>query len=647
MAKVRYSTYGYYNQRIGNLPKSGSFSYLGWGKGQNSFSEHNEIRDDEIAKGRNIMLVGKGSVQMPMNGTTLLASKSGATKCNGAFVFKSGGQEVPLFFFDGRLYKYQSGSLTEIDNTKTWNPTLKMGGCTFHGWFYFCNGQDDFSKTDLTSVVKMSAISDPTTINVSYTGTGNDAVYQYAVTVVTAYGETSYALSDQHLGSSTLGSTEKFSISTPRNSDSSVIGYNFYRSKNGSALYFMTFVPQPTSGDPSISDEGQYEISLSYIAPDYNTTGGVKGKLFTTFKDTLFVSGVPELPDYVFWTGTGVNYESFSPDTNGGWARIGEGDGYKVSQIKSFDIYLLAVKENSIYKFDFTTSGAPSVTLVEPIYGSPYTYSVQKFEKDLIMLGNDNRIRTIGYEPNLLNVIRTTDISNRVQPVIDNEFNTSNPDNIIGVYYKQKYILCDGNIAIAYDRQYTGYHGEAWENWDYSWFLIWNTGGQDILLGVKDNGQINKLLVSGVYTNNGQPIVATFRPKTIDGSADGLLKFYKFIKIKFKNFYGSVNLSTWYDGITAPDTITLSRVGKSGISSFMWGEPMWGQVKTLQSQSEFETLGATTLLTKELYLEAHYLMVELQVNGNQDNNLIVQSMLGSFDYEDVDYVDRENVIAAI
>lgn len=175
-----------------------------------------------------------------------------------------------------------------------------MGGCAFREWFYFCNAQDSFSKTDGTSVVKITSLADPTTINVSYTGSGNDASYQYAVTVVTSYGETSYALSNQYLGSFNLSATEKFSVSTPRNSDSSVLGYNFYRSKNGSALYFMTYVPQPASGNPTISDEGQYQTSFSYIAPDYNTTGGVKGKLFTTFKDTLFVSGVTELPDYIF-----------------------------------------------------------------------------------------------------------------------------------------------------------------------------------------------------------------------------------------------------------------------------------------------------------------------------------------------------------
>lgn len=70
---------------------------MGWGRGQNSFSEGNEIRDDEIAKGRNIMIIGKGSIQMPMNGSTLLTSKGGATKCNGAFVFKKSGNEIPLF----------------------------------------------------------------------------------------------------------------------------------------------------------------------------------------------------------------------------------------------------------------------------------------------------------------------------------------------------------------------------------------------------------------------------------------------------------------------------------------------------------------------------------------------------------------------
>jgi hypothetical protein len=637
--------YGLYNQRIGNIPKGGSFDYKGWSKGQNSFSEPNEIRDDEIAKGRNIMIVGKGSIQMPMNGSELLTSTV-ASNCNGAFIFKdkTSGTETPLFFFDGRLYKYVSNSLVEIDNTKSWTPNLKMGGIMFRDQFYFCNGTDSLCKTDLSTITEFTEISDPTTINVSYTGSLQEATYRFAVSVVTATGETASVASSEYLGAFELNSSEKFTISTPRNSNSAVKGYNFYVSKNGSRFNFLIYVPQPPSGDPSVSYEGQYLASSIYTAPDYNTTGGVKGKLFATFKDTLFVAGVDDLPDYIFYTGTGNNYESFSPDTNGGWARVGEGDGTRVNQIKGFDVYLLIIKENSIYKFDFLENGGSNVTIVEPLYGSPYSYSVEKFEKDLIMASNDNRIRTLGYEPNLLNVIRTTDISNRVQPILDNEFDFSVPQNVIGVYYKQKYILCDGNIAVCYDRQYTGFHGEAWENWDYSAFLIWKTGGKELLLGAKNDGTINKLLVDGVYTNNGQPIVATFRPKTVDGGEQGLIKFFKFYKLKIKNFSGTMNLSTWYDGITVPDSTSLSVVGSGGISAFMWGEPMWGEVKVVQMSSNFETLGNTILVVKELCQEAHYLVFEVTVNGNEDNHLVLQGAVGVFDYGDVDYLENENIL---
>lgn len=645
MSQATYTTQGYYAQRIGDSPRAGSFSYKDFSKGLNVFAEHNEIKDEEYYEAVNTMIVGKGSIQLPRFGSVLLTSKSGATTYNGGGIFKdkttSPPTETPLFMFDGRLYKYTSGSLVEIDSSKTWDTSAKIQGVMFNDWFYFGNGVDPLSKTNLTSVIQFVEISKPSSISVSYTGTGSDYLYRYALTVVTEYGESDPIESTEYWGNRTLDASNYFTISCPRKTESEVVGYNLYRSINGLRFQFVTFVPQPTSGNPSVVDRG-LQASLIYEAPVYNTTGGVKGRFLATYKDTLFVAGIEDYPDILFYTGTADKNDSFALNDNGGWVRVEYGDGQRITALKNFDVYLLIIKENKVFRFDFGEGGAPNLAIAEALYGSPYPYTIDKFEKDLIMLSTDNRIRTLGYEPNLLNVIRTNDISNRIQPIIDEDFNLTNPDNLIGVYWKQKYILCDGSIAIAYDRQYLGFHGK-WTNFDYAGFLVWNTQGQNVLLGIKNNGQILKLLVDGVYTDNNNTIIASFRPKTIDGKEDSIVKYFRFYKIKLKDFYGSFKLQTYLDGLTLEDERNIAISGASGIASSMWGEAMFGSSsgETIQTTS---ALGTTKILTKEIFKEGYYYHIRFEVNGNENNHIIIQSINGIFDYEDLDYYKQEEVI---
>lgn len=642
MSQLTYTTQGYYSQLIGTTPRTGAFAYKDFSKGLNIFSTHNEIRDDEFYEGENIMITGKGSIQMPRNGSVLFAKKNGATVYNGGGVFKdkttNPPTNTPLFMFDGRLYKYSSGSLTEIDPSKTWDANAKIQGEMFWDYFYFCNGVDPLTKVNLTTVIKFIEIQKPSSITVTYTGSGNDYVYRYAVTVVTKTGETDAKESGDFWGKKSLDASNYFTISCPRNNDSNVVGYNVYRSINGSRLQFVQFIPQPASGNPQLQDVG-LSSSPQYEAPVYNTTGGVKGRFIGVFKNTLFVAGVDDYPDILFFTGTGENPDSFSLDDNGGWIRVNYGDGERITALKNFDIYLLVIKQSRVFRLDFNEAGFVTLATAEALYGSPYPYSIDKFEKDLIMLGSDNRIRTLGYEPNLLNVIRTTDISNRIQSIIDEEFDLSNSDNIIGVYWKQKYILCDGKIAICYDRRYTGFHGK-WTNYNYAGFLIYN----DILLGIKNNGNIEKLLVDGVYEDNGSPIYAVFRPKTVDGQEDTLVKFFRYYKVKLKDFYGAFKLQTYLDGLTLEDERSIAIGGMTGIASSMWGQTMFAEGSG-GVQTQTSALGTSKILTKEIFKEGYYFHIKFIINGNSENHLTIQSITGIYDYEDVDYYKNEEVIA--
>ena len=149
----------------------------------------------------------------------------------------------------------------------------------------------------------------------------------------------------------------------------------------------------------------------------------------------IFICNNLQEPDTVFFGGTGSAWESFNPSDNGGWVKPGRGDGEKCTAMIGFEDFLFIFKENSIWKFTFGSDGGPVLVSVIPQYGTSSPDTVWRMEKDVFYVGTDGRFRLLGYEPNQLNVIRTTDFSNRIQPKVDNlDFN--NPQNIFAVFFQ-------------------------------------------------------------------------------------------------------------------------------------------------------------------------------------------------------------------
>lgn len=632
---------GTYAQRIGASPRLQVWKYAGWAKGENNFAEDNEIRSDEFYEGENVEVTGKASVSLPRRGRELFAQLDDAT-FNGWGIYKdpATGTNLLVVLIGGRLYKITTaGTITEIDNTETWDASAKMRGVLLRGWFYFGNATDYMAKTDGSTIVRWDAVTAITGFGVVKTGAGTDTLFAYTVTAVTDVGETEAIaeVSDYH---TTLDATHYFTLTWDRKTDANVVGYNVYKAVSGSTLRLLTFVDQQTSGATiSYVDNGVDELSLIYEAPDFNTTGGVKGNIFAKYANTLFVSGNAEVPDAVFYGGTGSKWESFNPSDNGGWVIPGRGDGEKVTAMIGFEDYLFIFKENSIWKFFFASDGAPQLVSVIPQYGTSSPDTVWRMEKDVIFFGSDGRIRILGYEPTQLNVIRTADISNRIQPRLD-AIDKSQPENIFAAFFEQKFILCDATNAYPYDRRYVGFLGK-WTNQDFDSFIVWDKGtGQQKLFGIETGtGKLYQVLVDNVYSDDGAAIPALFRVKRIDGGEDTILKYYYFTKIKFKNAKGKVTIRTFKDGEVEVDETPVSFEGGGGIDEYMWDEPMWDeQIEALESADTI------SILIKDLEFEAYSIYHQIEVSGTNDNRCVVQTMNGVYEVEDIDYRRDEKVI---
>lgn len=632
-----------YSQRIGGSPRQRSWKFSGWERGENSFAEDNEIRDNEFYDGKNIELIGKSSVRLPRRGRRLLASVPGATNFNGWGVYKDPitGANLLMTMFDGRLYKINTNnSIEEVDNTKTWNAEAKMRGVLLRGFYYFGNGIDYLSKTDGNAITQWVGVTAVNFTNIALTGTGSDTAYDYAVTAVTDVGETETSTVISGFGPGKLDTSNYWTLTWTRKTDSVVKGYNIYKATKGGTLTLLTFIDQPTAGATvTFKDDGTLTRSLIYEIPSYNTTGGVKGNIFGKYANTLFISGNFQEPDTVFYGGTGSNWESFSPSDNGGWVKPGRGDGDRVTALIGFEDFLLIFKENSVWKFIFGSDGGPTLISVIPQYGTNSPDTVWRMEKDIVFYGTDGRFRILGYEPTQLNVIRVTDISNRIQLKLD-ALDKNNLDDFFAVFFEQKFILCNGDTAYPYDRRYLGFLG-TWTNQNFDRFIIWDKGtGQQMLFGAQHGtGKIYQVLVNDTYDDDGENIDAHIRFKRVDGGADDILKFFNVTTAKYKNPRGAIRFATFKDGSTTVDDVPVSFISAGGIDEAMFDEFMFDEGAEIT-----EVPDSVRLVDKELYFEAYSIYHQVSVTGNSDNHCVVQSLGGYFEFEDPDYQRDELII---
>lgn len=633
----------YYAGRIGGSPKLRAWKYDGWQRGQNSFAEDNEIRDNEFYDGVNIELTGRSSVRLPRRGRRLFTQIGGATNFNGFGIYKDPvtNVNVMLVMFDGRLYSVNSGGVaTEIDDTKTWDDTATMRGVLLRGYYYFGNGVDYMAKTDGASITEWNNVTAVTFNSAVLAAGATDTEYEYGITAVTDVGETEVSNTISLFGPSTLTATNKITATWNRKTDADVKGYNIYKSSKGSTLTLLTFIDQQASGATmSYVDEGVETRSLIYEVPTFNTTGGVKGNIFAKYANTLFIGGNLQEPDTVFYGGTGSNWESFSPSDNGGWVKPGRGDGDRVTAMIGFEDFLFIFKENSIWKFVFGSDGGPTLSAVIPQYGTSSPDSVQRMEKDVVFFGTDGRYRILGYEPTQLNVIRTSDISNRIQPQLD-ALEKTDMSVFKAAFFEQKFILCNGDVSYPYDRRYLAFLGK-WDNQDFDGFTTWDksTGKQMLFAAQAGTGKVYQVLVDGTYDDDGTSIESLLRVKRVDGGEDTILKYFTTTTTKLKNPVGRLTFTTFKDGTVLVDETAVSYQSAGGIGEGMFDEFMFDEGTEITSVPD-----AQQLLEKELYFEAYSIYHQFEVTGNSDNHLIVQTMSGFYEMEDPDNRRDELII---
>lgn len=579
-----------------------------WLRGLNLLTSQTEIRPNELSEAIDIVLVENGKIQCPRPGQTYYGNESG-TKITGIFpYYKSDGTNKLLRMSGTALQVLGSGTWSNVSGM-TYTTTLDTQAITAYDRLYIINGTDVLSYYDGTSITAFTEISAPNTPTVTRTGTTGSYTFSYKVTAVTAVGETTpSSAGSNNLNQATLDASNYMTVSW--SAVTNAIGYNLYGRKNG-LWYFMTYLEGNSS--TSYVDKGALTPQELFTPPEGNTTGGARGKYIAVFKDSLCLFGDPNNPSRLYYTAGGDLINDFSIGNGGGFIDISKNDGQKGTGLIPFKNVLLCFKENSIYQFQFDTSGLPSITQVTSAVGCVAPKSLVAVENDIFFYAGERGIYSIGnQEGYAFDVLRTNEISTKVRPIIQS-IEPSRKVNVSAIYSTVanhnlvifSYTETGGtynNKAIVYDRE-----RYAWYEWTNIQANCWTTyrdsGGSLHVLYGDDNSGYTKEIMTG-NDDFGSQITGIFALQGVSFKAPAIYKKLKKLDVILREPTGYVELTIVKDGITEELTVPIQTISPTvNWGHYVFGTFLFGESSGTGVSSQDENVLRTA---KNMNIEGRY-----------------------------------------
>ena len=558
-------------------------SFLG---GLNTFQDESVIKDGELSKARNIILSVDGIEPRP--GTSTYGTTSGS-KVVGLFgMYLSNGTRQFLRYATGinnKLQKYVSGTPTDIGSA-TFNASARMNFVQARDTVYGFNGIDALWKYDGTTITQYSALTTPTGLAVTPTGTTGSTSYSYRVSAVKAIGETLACVSvATTTGNATLSATNYNAITW--SAVSGATGYNIWgRYATGLGETYMGTV----YGLLVYNDKGQDDPSLSYLPPEANNTTGVKGTMAEFAISRIFTAGDPTYPSRLSFGGTGTNVGNFSGSSvGGGAADVYPNDGSIIRAIKPFQGGVMIWKDNAIYKFSFNDAGRQKLEEITRSFGGISYRSVKHVENDIIFAAKkDGRLAfySLGNQENYAStVLRTNELSIKIASKLE-EVSTTYLPHACAFYFNNIY-------GCAIPTENSTVNDRIWcLDTRFGAFVYWDgitpncfatyvdtDGSEKLYFGDESSGLVKQMFVE-TRSDSGTAISVEWATKAFTQKAFHKYKEYYDPTFQFKNVVTSGALSgdIILDGtiVIASFTINQQSTGGAGIGAQLFGSVLFG-----------------------------------------------------------------------
>ena len=568
------------NPKAKNNPRKIDVSQ-GFIGGLNTFQDQNIIKESELTEAKNIELQVDGIV--PRRGTSTYGNTSG-TKTYGLFgYYKADGTRKFLRINNQKLEYYNSGTWTQIGSTTFANSKTSMVQAVNN--VYFFDGTNNLRKYDGSTVTTYTALTTPTGLAVTATGTTGSTPYSYKISAFNNQGETlatsAVAIAN---GNEELDDTNYNNLTWTAVTGAE--GYNVWgRKATGLGETYMT-----TVYTNSYKDNGEYEPSIVVLPPEGNTSGGIKGKYACFAISRLFVAGNPDDPSRLYWGGVGENIANFSGDVSGGGSTpVFQNDGYAIRAIIPFQGGVIVGKEDAIYKFFFNDSGNPQLEEITRSFGMISHYATIAVENDIVFPAKkDGRLAfySLGNQENYAaSILRTNELSIKIAESLE-DVNLGQLEDSAGGYFNNLFMCSvakkdstNNNRIWVLDTRFG-----SWVYWEgiepniMAEFIDTN-GNQDFYYGHSQDGYIYKMFEDD-RSDNGTAISVKFSTKAYDEGAFHKFKQYFHPTFQFKDItnFGNIDGEIIVDGaiVSSEFNVSASISGGLGFGAMLVGQPLFG-----------------------------------------------------------------------
>lgn len=538
-----------------------------WIRGLNTLVSNTQIRPDELSEATDIQLVEDGKIQCPRDGQDYYGGTSG-TKVTGLFTYYNSDGTKELLRIEGtELQKYNTTTEAwDAVSGATYTNELNMSGAMAYDKLYLQNGTDALTYYDGTNITTFTAVNVPTSPTCAKNGGSTGSyTYSYKITAVTAVGETEpTAAASATLSIAALTASVYMDVGWTVSTNA--IGYNIYGRTSG-RWRFLKYVEGQTTA--TWADKGTDSPSEVFTPPEANSTAGPTGKHISVYKDSIFVFGDPDNPSRLFYSGGGDRINDFSVSNGGGFLDVSKNDGQLGTGLIVFKNTLLCFKEDSIYQFQFTTSGLPQSTQVNPSVGCIAPRSIVAVEND-VFFASRRGVFTLGNEPGFsFDVLRTNELTSRVRSIFQS-IESAYQGNIAAIYATKANVnlvifaytpsgSTTNSQALVYDRErlawykWTDINANCWVNY------IDSTGTVHALYGDDSSGYVKEILTG--TDDFGTAIEGTFKLKA-EEFKEGLDSYKKLkdVSLVLRKPSGSVTMSIIKDGTESSTTMNVSTV---------------------------------------------------------------------------------------
>jgi len=349
-------------------------------------------------------------------------------------------------------------------------------------------------------------------------------------------------------------------------------------------------------------------VSDNTVSPgDFTNTNPTGTGLYSVYDGTTHPGSTGP------YTGTGANYID-----------INKGDGDKITGLAKYQGVVIIFKERSVYQLSLSATGVPTITQVTQATGAVSHKSIDNVENDVFYLSRKGYY-VLGNEPNYLNTIRSNELSNRVNPIIQT-INPAQAMNAASIFSEFKFYssFATGgndynNQTLIYDRRYL-----AWSKVDYmtanAWTEFIDTSGNRHLYFADDNSAKVYEVIEGNYSNNGTAINSYWISKSFDANQFDEYKRWLDVTILFRQISGSVTVTFYADNdqVVKSTSISSDTDFSGSIGTTLMGSPIFGGTGTTSSTS------TTNNVPYRFKVNTKSRTLKIKISNNSDNqNFIV------------------------